>query len=110
MAREVQRSVLPIRDQPSFGLVTYDARDPDTKFPAVGPLRPPEGAPNFNGIRAYAKQNHIKIEGLPADLNAEIPQSRPCTSSTTSSRSSSPSCIRPIRDPAPRPDPDVRRL
>jgi hypothetical protein len=26
MAREAQRSVLPISDQPSFGLVTYDAR------------------------------------------------------------------------------------
>jgi hypothetical protein len=46
MAREVQRSVLPIPDQPSFGLVTYDARDPDTKFPPIEPLRPPEGAPN----------------------------------------------------------------
>src|SRR5208282_2297312 len=46
MAREVQRSVLPIPDQPSFGLVTYDAREPDTKFPPVEPLRPPEGAPN----------------------------------------------------------------
>jgi len=46
MAREVQRSVLPIPDQPSFGLVTYDAKDPDTKFPPIEPLRPPAGAPN----------------------------------------------------------------
>ena len=46
MAREVQRSVLPIPDLPSFGLVTYDARDPDTKFPPIEPLRPPKGAPN----------------------------------------------------------------
>jgi hypothetical protein len=46
MARELQRSVLPIPDQPSFGLVTYDARDPDTSFPPIEPLRPPEGAPN----------------------------------------------------------------
>jgi arylsulfatase A-like enzyme len=46
MPREVQRSVLPIPDQPTFGLVTYDARDPDTKFPPIEPLRPPEGAPN----------------------------------------------------------------
>ena len=43
MAREVQRSVLPIPDQPSFGLVTYDAKDPDTKFPPIEPLRPPAG-------------------------------------------------------------------
>jgi hypothetical protein len=46
MAREIQRSVLPIPDQPSFGLVTYDARGPDTSFPPVEPLRPPERAPN----------------------------------------------------------------
>lgn len=46
MAREIQRSVLPIPDQPGFGLVTYDARDPDTSFLPVEPLRPPDGAPN----------------------------------------------------------------
>ena len=46
MAREIQRSVLPIPDQPSFGLMTYDAKDPDTTFPPIEPLRPPEGAPN----------------------------------------------------------------
>jgi arylsulfatase A-like enzyme len=45
-SRDVQRSVLPIPDQPSWGLVTYDAKDPDTKFPPVEPVRPPEGAPN----------------------------------------------------------------
>ena len=27
----------------------------------------------FNGIRAYAEQNNIQIDGLPADSNAEIP-------------------------------------
>jgi hypothetical protein len=48
MVREIQRSVLPIPDQPSFGLVTYDARGPDTSFPPVEPLRPPERAPNDN--------------------------------------------------------------
>jgi hypothetical protein len=31
MAREVQRSVLPIPDQPSFGLVTYDAKLPASR-------------------------------------------------------------------------------
>ena len=28
------------------GLITYDAKDPDTKFPPIEQLRPPEGAPN----------------------------------------------------------------
>ena len=42
----VQRTVLPIPDQPRTGLVTYDAKDPDTKFPPITPLRPPKGAPN----------------------------------------------------------------
>jgi arylsulfatase A-like enzyme len=40
------RDVLPIPDRPRSGLVTYDAKDPDTKFPAIRQLRPPEGAPN----------------------------------------------------------------
>ena len=29
-----------------MGLTTYDAKDPDTKFPPIRELRPPEGAPN----------------------------------------------------------------
>ena len=29
----LQRTVLPIPDQPRTGLVTYDAKDPDTKYP-----------------------------------------------------------------------------
>src|SRR3954451_9596136 len=41
-----QRSVLPIPDQPYDGLITYDARNPDSKVPAIEPIRPPEGAPN----------------------------------------------------------------
>ena len=40
------RSVLPIPDLPYSGLVTYDAKDPDTAFPPIEPLRPPDGAPN----------------------------------------------------------------
>jgi len=41
-----QRDVLPIPDRPNTGLVTYDAKDPDTEFPPIEPLRPPVGAPN----------------------------------------------------------------
>jgi hypothetical protein len=42
----IQRSILPIPDRSFVGLTTYDAKDPDTKFPPIEPLRPPEGAPN----------------------------------------------------------------
>ena len=42
----IQREVLPIPDQQHTGLVTYDAKDPDTSFPPIEPLRPPDGAPN----------------------------------------------------------------
>jgi arylsulfatase A-like enzyme len=44
---KVQRSVLPIPDRPRTGLMTYDAKDPDTKYPAIEQLRPPKGAPNI---------------------------------------------------------------
>ncbi len=43
---DIQRTVLPIPDQPRTGLVTYDAKDPDTHFPPIKPLRPPKDAPN----------------------------------------------------------------
>ena len=40
------RSMLPIPDRPAPGLTTYDAKDPDTAYPPIQPLVPPEGAPN----------------------------------------------------------------
>ena len=42
----IQRQVLPIPDRKPVSLTTYDAKDPDTKFPPITPLRPPTGAPN----------------------------------------------------------------
>ena len=42
---KIQRTVLPIPDQPHVGLTTYDAKDPDTKYPPIRELRPPQGAP-----------------------------------------------------------------
>jgi len=41
-----QRSILPIPDAHHVGLTTYDAKDPDTKFPPIDTLLPPKGAPN----------------------------------------------------------------
>jgi arylsulfatase len=43
---EVKRDVLPIPDRPYEGLITYDAKDPDTSFPPIEQLRPPAEAPN----------------------------------------------------------------
>src|SRR6476659_3128763 len=40
------RSHLPIPSPARRGLITYDAKDPDTKFPPIEQLRPPKGAPN----------------------------------------------------------------
>jgi arylsulfatase A-like enzyme len=40
------RTILPIPDVAPVGLTTYDAKDPDTTFPPIEPLLPPEGAPN----------------------------------------------------------------
>ncbi len=42
----LSRSILPIPDRTHIGLTTYDAKDPDSKFPPIEPLRPPKGAPN----------------------------------------------------------------
>ena len=40
------RSHLPMPTPERTGLITYDAKDPDTKFPPIEQLRPPKGAPN----------------------------------------------------------------
>src|SRR4029077_9651875 len=42
---KIQRSILPILDAQHVGLTTYDAKDPDTRFPPIESLRPPKGAP-----------------------------------------------------------------
>ncbi len=43
---DISRSNLPIPHRHHVGLTTYDAKDPDTSFPPIEPLRPPNGAPN----------------------------------------------------------------
>ncbi|MBX3031104.1 MAG: arylsulfatase [Chloroflexi bacterium] len=40
------RTHLPIPDPQHVGVTTYDAKDPDTAFPPITPVRPPAGAPN----------------------------------------------------------------
>jgi len=42
-----KREVLPIPDKQHVGLTTYDAKDPDTKYPPIRDIRPPAGAPNI---------------------------------------------------------------
>lgn len=46
VAKDSARTNLPIPDPDYTGLVTYDARDPESHFPPIEPLRPPAGAPN----------------------------------------------------------------
>jgi arylsulfatase A-like enzyme len=43
---KVDRTILPIPDRQHVGLTTYDAKDPNSKFPPIESLRPPKGAPN----------------------------------------------------------------
>jgi len=42
-----ERTVLPIPDRPRTGLITYDAKDPESVYPAIRQIRPPKGAPNI---------------------------------------------------------------
>ena len=77
---DLPRTILPIPDRPNTGLVTYDAKDPDTKFPPIRQLRPPAGAPNvlvvllddagfgsasaFGGPCQTPTAEHMAAEGL----------------------------------------------
>jgi arylsulfatase A-like enzyme len=42
----LNRGTLPIPNIQRHQLTTYDAKDPDSKFPPIVPLRPPQNAPN----------------------------------------------------------------
>ena len=42
----IGRDVLPIPERKHVGITTYDAKDPETTYPPIEPLRPPDGAPN----------------------------------------------------------------
>jgi len=46
LQNSAQRSVLPIPDIPPNSLTTFDAKDPDTMYPPIRPISPPDGAPN----------------------------------------------------------------
>jgi arylsulfatase len=46
VADSAKRDVLPIPDHPYAGLITYDAKDPDSHFAPITPVRAPENAPN----------------------------------------------------------------
>jgi arylsulfatase A-like enzyme len=43
---QVRRDILPIPDVAHVGLTTYDAKDPDTSYPPIKDVRPPQSAPN----------------------------------------------------------------
>jgi len=45
-AKAKHRAFLPLPNTSRADSVTYDARDPETKFPPIEQLRPPKGAPN----------------------------------------------------------------
>ena len=65
---DVARVVLPLPDRAYQGDITYDAEDPESKFPPIEPLRPPGGAPNviialiddcgFGGSSAFGRPCH----------------------------------------------------
>jgi hypothetical protein len=39
-------NILPIPDRKSIDLITYHAKDPETKFPPITPWPPPAAAPS----------------------------------------------------------------
>src|SRR6476660_1917562 len=78
--QSARRGVLPIPDRQHLGLITYDAKDPDTAFPPIEPQLPPEGAPNvlivllddvgfgagspFGGPAAMPTAERLQTDGL----------------------------------------------
>ena len=70
------RQLLPIPDAQHVGLTTYDAKDPDTSFPPITPLRPPAGAPNVLVILLDDAGFRLVVDVRRAGQHAELRPSR----------------------------------
>jgi len=44
---KLHRNILPMPDPPRTGLITFDAKEGETKYPPIAQLRPPKNAPNI---------------------------------------------------------------
>ena len=69
------RTVLPIPDRPNVGPITYDAKDPDTSFPDIEPLRPPVGAPSVSNhpARRCGFRRVLDVRGSVRDADRRPP-------------------------------------
>ena len=56
MALEISRDSLPIPSRKHVGLTTYDAKDPDTSYPADRAAPAPAGAPNVLVVLARRRR------------------------------------------------------
>ena len=45
-SHELHRAHLPIPSKKFKGYIAYDGKDPDSKFPPIKSVHPPDGAPN----------------------------------------------------------------
>ena len=71
----ISRAILPIPDRQHVGLTTYDAKDPDTKFPPIESLRPPSAL--LRRVRSGVRARHRISKSLRATDSstiASIPQ------------------------------------
>jgi hypothetical protein len=58
----IQRSILPVPGRKHVGLTTYDAKDPDTKYPPIEPLRPPDYGPQGNAFNGEVNRVEIDVD------------------------------------------------
>ena len=89
------REVLPIPDRNASALTTYDAKDPDTVFPPIAPIRPPEGAPNVL-IILHRRRRLRRVQRLRRPVqHADIRAARGRTGSSTPASTPRPCARRP---------------
>ena len=71
-AQDPGRHVLPIPDPQHVGVTTYDAKNPDTSFPPITPVRPPAGCAQRPGDHARRRRVrvvvHLRRAGQHTDL------------------------------------------
>jgi hypothetical protein len=68
------RTTLPIPDRPFTGPITFDAKDPNSKFPPIEPLRPKTKAPlaQILKLNGYSTAHAGKCHEVPAWETSEM--------------------------------------
>jgi len=72
MTDKFERAKTPISQRRFTGLLTNDGQDPETHFPKIAPLRPPEGARALSNVETFYARAEKDLSVRTCQVRAEF--------------------------------------